>query len=332
MSLFGRCLAAKYKMKIKRLAIYNLYARWLGDGMDDVMENHLQEEASIINSFRSSDPINVFVDGPWTTRTKVAIPTNLKMFRTDNAIKDNLPILAQFKTLERLYFVEDKREKATSTMNSTTASPITPGNSATANGYASSSSGTPKMTEKQCRSVGSEYLAVIQANHRGMRHLLLSNKWQLSDDALFRLCQSLPNLEQLGFSSTVPQFGSLRQIVSMVPKLYAIRMLVTPGSELADFVASSVDNDMHRFAIATEFWKPEYRNLKYLGWGDNLIWKLGDVYYPPKPKEPIPEGQENSMNAKRAGPIRRIEQVSREDVKHIEIWSMDTMEFDPKFP
>jgi hypothetical protein len=38
------------------------------------------------------------------------------------------------------------------------------------------------------------------------------------------------------------------------------------------------------------------------------------------------------MNAKRAGPIRRVEIVSRESVSWIEIWGMDSTEFAPEFP
>ena len=118
----------------------------------------------------------------------------------------------------------------------------------------------------------------------------------------------------------------------MVPKLWAIRMLIRPNSDFADKIDSMEVDDMHTFAIATEFWKPEYKNLRYLGIGDRIVFKLGGVWFPPKGKDKIPAGQENSMNAKRAGPIRRVEQVSRESVKHIEIWGMDSMEFDPSFP
>jgi hypothetical protein len=94
----------------------------------------------------------------------------------------------------------------------------------------------------------------------------------------------------------------------------------------------SMDPEMHVFAIATEFWRPEYKNLKYFGLGDDMVFKLGGVYFPPKGKEVIPEGQENSMKAKRTGPIRKVELVSRESVKHVAIWGMDTTEFDPEFP
>lgn len=108
-------------------------------------------------------------------------------------------------------------------------------------------------------------------------------------------------------------------------------MLVRPGTEFAETVAS-MDPEMHAFVMATEFWRPEYKNLKYIGLGDKLVYKLGGVMFPPKGATPIPNGQENSMNAKRAGPVRKIELVDRESVKWIDIWGLDTTEFDPKFP
>jgi len=107
-------------------------------------------------------------------------------------------------------------------------------------------------------------------------------------------------------------------------------MLIAPGSDFANFIENS-DPDMHAFALATEFWRPQYRNLKYVGFGDKLIFKLGRVVRAKNPPK-IPEGEEGSMNAKRAGPIRVVEVVSRESVEWIEIWGMDTAEFDPSFP
>ncbi|KAJ8113585.1 hypothetical protein OPT61_g4308 [Boeremia exigua] len=75
-------------------------------------------------------------------------------------------------------------------------------------------------------------------------------------------------------------------------------------------------------------WRPEYRNIQYVGLGDRLVYKLGHVIFPPKDAPAIPKGQENSLNAKRAGPVRHIERVSRESVKWIEIWGLDTTEFE----
>ncbi|KAF2821965.1 hypothetical protein CC86DRAFT_330608 [Ophiobolus disseminans] len=331
-SIFGRLVSAKVALPVKRLAMYNLYTRFVGDGFEKVIDVNHQQEISVFNSMGSSDPMTVFLDDAWRVNSNMRpVPQNLKMFRTDHTDKDVALAFGKFTGLERFYLVS-KRSKATSKPDSTVASPDTP--STATPGFASgnsSSYNTPTVTERQCRSIGGEFLAVIQSNHRTMRHLLLSEKWHFSETALYKLCQTCPDLEQLGFSCTVPPLESLRQIISFTPKLWALRMLVCPGSEFADIIAN-IDPEMHAFVMATEFWRPEYRNVKYIGLGDKLVYKLGGVVFPPKGAPPIPEGHENSMNAKRAGPMRRIEIVSRESVNWIEIWGLDTTEFDPKFP
>ncbi|CAO2651772.1 Nn.00g000550.m01.CDS01 [Neocucurbitaria sp. VM-36] len=334
MSIFSRCVAARHTLSLKRMAIYNLYTRFAGHDMGDMTDPASLSEVTVLNSMGSSDPMTVFVDDGWRVSDKHPVPSNLKMMRTDNIDKEGAIMLGKFKGLERLYIVSNRSAKGASKPSSTAATPTTPSSTTTpgmTNGTITAN-GTPTITEHQCRSIGGEYLAVLETNHRTMRHLLLSDRWQLSDNALFKICQSCPNLEQLGFSCLVPPLESLRQVIAMVPKLWALRMLVRPNSDFAEKMDSMEGDDMHTFAIATEFWRPEYRNLRYVGFGDRLVFKLGGVWFPPKGKDKVPVGQENSMNAKRAGPIRRVERVSRESVSHIEIWGMDSMEFDPTFP
>ncbi|KAH7402939.1 hypothetical protein BKA66DRAFT_404599 [Pyrenochaeta sp. MPI-SDFR-AT-0127] len=332
MTIFGRCAAMRQTLSLKRMAIYNLLTRFSGDGLIDVMDQSAQMEITVFNSMGSSDPMTVFLDDGWRVQNKHPVPHNLKMLRTDNTDKEGAHMLGKFKGLERLYFVSNKRGKEASKSNSNAATPSTPSTATPGvTSGSTSANGTPTMTEHQCRNIGGDYLAVIESNHCTMRHLLLSDSWQLSQDAFFKICQSCPDLEQLGFSCLVPSFESLRHILAMVPKLWAVRMLVRPGSEFAETI-EMMGNDMHAFAIATEFWRPEYRNLRYIGLGDRLVFKLGGVYFPSKTRESLPDGQENSMNAKRMGPIRRVERVSRESVKHVEIWGLDTTEFEAKFP
>ncbi|KAI4942942.1 hypothetical protein J4E86_009889 [Alternaria arbusti] len=129
----------------------------------------------------------------------------------------------------------------------------------------------------------------------------------------------------------MPPLESLRQVFALVPKLWAVRFLFRPSSDTSEAPYQITDAEMHAFAIGTEFWRPEYKNVKYVGYGDSIVLKLGDVYYPSN-KESTPNTQDNSMNAKRAGPIRKVTVVRREDVNHIEIWGKDTTEFDPLNP
>lgn len=327
LAIFGRCVAARKVLRIKRMAIYNLYTRFAGDSISDVIDTSVQREITVINSMGTSDPMTVFLDSAWKLHPEPPIPPNLKMMCTDNTDKEGAVMLSKFKGLEELYFVNPRASHSTpSGTNSTAATPTTP-----SSGTLGCSNGTPVITESQCRSVGGQFLAAIQRNHYTLRRLLLPDRWVLSDDALFKLIQSCPNLEQLGFASAVPPLESLRQVLAMAPKLWALRLLLRSKDGAVDTVFSG-DPEMHIFALATESWKPEYKNIKYMGIGEDIIFKLGGVYFPPKGGEKIPEGQENSMNARRAGPIRRVEAVNRESVKHIEIWGMDTTDFDPKFP
>lgn len=331
LSIFGQCVAARHSISIKRLALYNLYTRYLGQNFHHVIDPLKQTEITVINSMGSSDPTTVFLDNAWKTQNQPPIPQNLKMFRTDHADKEQATMLCRFQGLERFYLVSRPR-KQDSKSASTAATPTTPATGTPILGGATSSAyNTPTITEQQCRGIAGEYLAMLQSHHFTMRHLLLKDHWTLSDDALLRLCQSMPHLEQLAVATAVPLMTSLRSAIIHVPRLWAIRMLIAPGSELAAHI-ESMDADMHAFVLATEMWRPEYTNVKYVGLGDKLVYKLGRVVMPGKNRAVIPEGQENSVNAKRAGPMRHVEIVSRESVGWIEIWGLDSVEFETGFP
>jgi len=327
MTVFGRCIAAKYYIPIKRLAIYNLYTRFFGNELTTVLQIESSVEMTIINSMGSSDPITIFNDDLWRVHGNHPTPPNLKMICTDNFDKEGALYLTKTRGLERMYIVS-KRPKDSCKTDSTTATPTTP--STIASGAPASANSTPiAMSNRICQNLASEYIAAIQASHSTLRHLLLPDLWALSDETLFQLCKSLPNLEQFGFACAVPSLELMRTVMSHLPKASAIRLLVRPGYETGNKFDIN-DPEMHIFVIATEFWRPEYKNLKYVGLGDDLVFKLGSVYYPPK-KDTIAGGNDNSMNGKRAGPIRKVEAVSRESVKDVEIWGLDTTEFHPTF-
>src|SRR5207253_1563728 len=54
MTIFGRCIAARYSIPLKRLAIYNLYTRFSGDGLESAVDHTTQREITVINSMGSS--------------------------------------------------------------------------------------------------------------------------------------------------------------------------------------------------------------------------------------------------------------------------------------
>ncbi|KAF2197636.1 hypothetical protein GQ43DRAFT_380525 [Delitschia confertaspora ATCC 74209] len=319
MNYFGRCLTAKHKIPIKRFAFYNLYTRNNGEGFEDCLDPRCAEEITIINSMGSSDPMTVFLDDTWRIKPAKNVPGKLKMMRGDMVNSDHVKMLARITSLERLYLLGSKPlSKPSSTAVTPTSAP----------GFAPNTIATP--TEQQCKSLASDYLAVIQSNHHGMRHLLLSDTWMLGDEAILQLCKACPNLEQLGVSCCIAPPDNLRKMVALVPRLWALRILIRPASEFGEML-TSMDIEMHRFALATELWKPEYRNLKYFGLGDSIVFKLGHVVGSTTANG-VGRGGDNSLNAKRRGPFRVLETVERESVEWIEIWGLDNTEFDTSFP
>jgi hypothetical protein len=331
MTMFGRLITAKQSLPLKRSAFYNLFTRWYDNGLDEIVDPNTSEEMTIINCMGSSNSMTVFLDDTWRTRAHQPVPPNLKMVRLDLANKEGASMLRGFQGLERLYLI-NKRTKPGSRPESDATTPATPVIS-TPNISSGSVSvnDTPNVDDVERRSIGGEYLAIIQSHHQTMRHLLLIDLWQLSTNTVVQLCRSCPDLEQLAFNSAAPGLESLREVVAAAPKLRALRLLVRPGSELGEAI-DSMDPEMHQFAFATEMWRPEYRNLKYVGLGDELVWKLEGVVFPPKSAASTFEGGDNSLNAKKAGPRRIFRRVSRASVKHVEIWGMDTIEFEAEFP
>lgn len=334
---FGRCITAGYSIALKRFALYNLYCRILDEGFEKTTDPSVVEEVTMINSMGSSDPMNVFLDNTWRLNPNRPIPTNLKMLRCDEAEPEQVIILTQFSGLERFYIVS---KPASSKATSTVQTPTSPSSNTTPNMQSNGGISTPRpVLEGDCKSVAGDYLAAIQSHHRTMRHLLLSNRWLLSDDALLKLCQTLPHLEQFGFACTVPPMESIRQILTHTPNLWAIRMLIPPGS-LFQARMDAMDIEMHQFALATEMWRPQYKRLKYVGMG-NKAFKLGDVVWPKdKSKTRAQDNAQNgsafgrrgsSMIELRNGPMRRMEMVDPKSLSWIEIWGMDSMEFEAKF-
>lgn len=328
LNYFGRCVAAKVTLPVKRFAMYNLYARNMGDGFGHCFDDDKLVEVTLINSMGSSDPMTVFLDDTWRVHNHHPIPRNLKLIRSDHLDREQIKLLWKNTGIERYYLIS---KRPTSSPSSIAPTPISPSRSASTPFANSVTAQGIAVSENQCKGIASDFLAVIQSNHRTMRHLLLPDHFQLSDDALLKLCESCPDLEQLGFACAVPPLDYLRQCIALVPKLFALRILIRPGSELAEKMDSI--EELQQILLGTEFWKPEYKNLKYVGFGDQLVYRLGEVTYLSNGKGQMP-GTEGSLkgNGRRGGPYRELIKLERQDVQHVEIWGMDSVEFDPKFP
>jgi len=164
--------------------------------------------------------------------------------------------------------------------------------------------------------LASDYLAAIQKHHgRTIRHLLLSDRWTLSAEVIAQIAHSCPNLEQLGVAMKEPAPEYMRLVFTYAPNIYAMRMLVRPGSELWEKLESE-EPEMHQLVMGQEMWRPEYKNLKYIAFGD-LIFELGAIVSLGK-KRAKPDGDVRYM--------RVVTPISRDKVQHIEIWGRDSFD------
>ncbi|PVI00891.1 hypothetical protein DM02DRAFT_614049 [Periconia macrospinosa] len=327
-SMFGRCVTAKHRMPLRRLGMYNMYAANDEEGFQQITDPLTIEEMTIINCFNSRDPSTIFLDDTWKFKNTDVVPPNLKMMRVDNTDKEHVRLLHQIRGLERLYIISDSTSKCSASTTAPTPTspsyPTTPAvavNGATSNPSATSS---PQVTENQCKSIAGDYLAAVQSNHTTMRHLLLSDRWSLSASAIQRICQACPNLEQLGIACEINPHESVRLILKLCPKIVALRILFRFDPAVPPENHEFADEEVQTFMLSSELWRPEYMGLKYLGVGYNT-WKLGKTVIPRKTVR-TPSGEMQKL-----GPFRNIELVDRKKVDHIEIWGMDSCEFEAKF-
>lgn len=309
LSYFGRCIAAGHVIPIKHLSLSNIFAQHNVD-MEQIFSFENMRSVTFINCVGGEDPMTIFLDNTWRMKLPGAIPTQLKMVRGDILDRTHAKTLSRFTGLEELYLVNAKRHRHNSRPASTTPMQIS--------GAASPITQSPKTKEASQESiqVAADYLAAISSHHgHSMRRLLLSDQWRLGHDVVSQLLTACPNLEQLGLAVEGNGPAQLRSFFPLMPKLYAIRILVgQEDSHMEQLLA--FDNGIHETMLGYELWRPEYRNLRYLGLGD-LVFECGKIGHNDNAAE---------ENGAKHRLTRQIKRVSRDQVKNIEIWGMDSLD------
>ncbi|GME39680.1 hypothetical protein BKCO1_32000104 [Neofusicoccum parvum] len=213
---FGRCIANKQPLKLKRLSTINLFARATNVDFNQLVDLEDLEETTFLNS-RTCDANSVFVDDTWRFFTLEKPPRGLRMMRTD-AVDDHLPA-----GLDRLYFVS----------NGSGPSP------ARARDPTPPSSPNPPA-------------ALLSRLGPSLRHLLLPDHWLLDVETVGRLARACPRLEQLGVA-VGDVAGCLRVLGTRLPEMWALRFLrYTLKSELEEFWEDNEDIDA--FLTMDEGW------------------------------------------------------------------------------
>jgi len=303
-SYFGRCMAANYRLQTKRVGMKNLYTRNNAE-IEQAFDTNSLEEWTFIKCINPADSATVFLDETWMTFDKA--PTALKVLRLDGLNRVHVAMLAGIAGLEEFYLIS-ARFTSSSLPTSTGTTPVSVSPS-------SSSALTPSsmVSQPDALNLASEYIAVLTVKHgKSLRCLLLSDQWMLGKEAVIRLLQACPNLEQLGIALEDIELKFLRLLLSLSPKLSAIRILVNPAEPVWEKLRG-INDSIHAQAMSYELWRDEYRGIKWVGLGGS-VFECGGVVA-------VDENQNGQPIYRRV-----VRPVTWDAVKHVGIWVKDNLE------
>jgi len=315
-TIFGRCLRANYRLPVQEVAMQNLFAP-NNTEFDSLFDPKKLARFTFLNCVSANDPVTVFIDDTWRLKANKESPAvNLKMLRIDEVDREMAVHLARHHGLEEFYLVNAKRIRSRS--SSAFRSP--PGGGVATAGHSPTTPITP-MSMQEVASTASEFLANITHSHGStMRKLLLNERWQLNESAAVHLAKSCPNLEQIGLALDEAKFEILRAMASHAPNLYAVRILVERESELWDRLQGMPD-EMHVLPLRLELWRPQYRNVRWIGLADRYF-EVGGLVE----NEMEWEGTEWEAAGVKPRYVREVRAVGWERVMGVEVWGMDTRE------
>lgn len=310
-------------------------------------------------------PTTHFIDRAWLIPLEEKDrPKHPKSLRVDQLHKRHALDLSKSAGLERLYLINARYKpeggsgRAHSSPNSSEVSPGGP--CMTVNGNHLSRA-TPNTTLRDLY-----LDSICGVCGPTLKHLILPARWLLSTAITARLIRSCPNLTQLSAAIECRDLDVLRILVPFLSNLWAIRVLapfpdvdadfrdrdgssnkqLPPRNAAEDLAACQqperVDREIENTLGSAVTDLPK---LRYVGVGDR-VWEAGPGVVEEVIRTPIQVPMQNgtweSSNVERqlgdtaVAPVtewreevvrrRRIKRITKEDVKDVEIWKMDSLD------
>ncbi|KAL8667167.1 MAG: hypothetical protein Q9168_007312 [Polycauliona sp. 1 TL-2023] len=306
-TMFGRCRANSKPLKIRKMAVKNLFTYTADDICDSLYDFSVIEDITAINSTGGLGDTGAaaFLDSP-LRKTGPALFPSLKSLRGDKISRDLQHLLANTRGLEKLYLIGDKK-KASKTNNS-------PENTTFPRSPSSSSNGSSPPSDLYSDSLRDDTVEAIAKNHgHTLRHLLLPPQWRLTSDNIALLVRNCPNLEQLGFGADVERFMSMRLLMPFLAKVIAIRVLDNPDSSEFRDKMHELDDGQHEKQISGATSAREWTKIRWMGLAD-LVFETGRT-------ELMEDEEEGKMSYR-----RKVWKSNLEAVKDVAIWKMDSMD------
>lgn len=306
--IFGPCLEAKYRLRVKHIGLQNFYGPNTGD-LAEIFEPGIVESADFIDVFGGiyGRPTTIWVDETWRTIPDPEYFQGYKRHRVSEPAMEHAKILSQFSGLEELYVVGNRLydHDTKSNYQSPETAAATPATSVT----------TPTPTtfvEKQASATCKAYLRALTTNHgQTLKKLLLPDQFPLSGSQIGELVSKCPNLEQVGFALDKDGGEVMSLLAPFFHNLRAVRILANANSAkmLAETELSGLIDGTR---IEPLYWRCLNANVRYCGVGD-LVIKLEKAI-----QMPDAEGNLEWLN--------RVTLATLEDVQQFEIWRLDKLE------
>ncbi|KAF7165574.1 hypothetical protein CNMCM5623_009759 [Aspergillus felis] len=248
---FRKCIAARQPLKVKKLALQNLYARHSED-VQIAFDQTALEDMTFLSECgsESAKSLNTFFDSSWP-KGPPPCQVNFKSFRQDCTSRRHAEFLSYFTGLEKLYFVNasrDSSDNVNSPRRLLPSSALTPppslDHTTNSSTLSASTEETPVASPVSNTGVQANirdlYLNNIIMNHCAtLRHLLLPSRWPLSASTIARLVHASPQLEQLALAAELSSMDTLGLVLPFLRNLVAVRLLVPTGPG-----SSSAGNDL----------------------------------------------------------------------------------------
>lgn len=354
---FRKNIAAKKKLRLKSMGVYNLLARADHAECLDAIESTMMEHFTALNTFGLDEDIlgsnpsaTHFIDRTWLVPMNKEHPKP-KSLRLDQLHKRHALDLNQSAGLERLYLVNARYQPETANGNGSAGSQSQTPNSAdqsprnpSSNTIQTSSSRSSRATPVPSTHLRDMYLdAICNVIGPTLQHLILPSRWVLPTAPIARLIRSCPNLTQLSAAIECSDFSVLKMLVPFLNQLWAIRILVprAEGEEgqkiRAGFEAfverdDAVHEEVMRENLAERVFRGDsvdFPKLRYVGLG-RKVWEIGGVFeevVKTRLDSEDGEGVENGEEWKEEVVFRRrVKRLDEKDVQHVEIWKMDSLD------
>lgn len=299
-SIFGRCRAKDQSLKLKTVAIKNLFA-YDTNSCESYFDPSGIEEVTEINSTAGlgDHGAAVFINSPFRKMSR-PLP-HLKSVRGDRVSKEFLVLLETTRGIEKLYIIGDKKA------DKDKGSSILPRSPA--------SNGSSPSGDLHSENLRDDTIEAITQNHgHTLRHLLLPPQWRLTSDNIALIVRSCPNLEQIGFGTEFDRFMSLKLLMPFLTKVTAIRLLDNPGGSDFRDKMHEVDDGRHEEQMGGPTSARAGQKIRWIELAD-LLFEMGKTELMDDPENP------GKMRYR-----RRVWKQNREAVKDIAIWKMDSLD------